>query len=460
MAAVLLTAPVVGDAVGEAMRSLDPDLSYLFDDAGIPEEVQAKISSIGYKTVKMFGRIAESVAELKQAFKDDVTLDPTASTQHRVAMAGVVNCWESARLRTAQRIKQQAEQSVNDLPVQFSKGQHLEIVRAFERKHREIEETETPAPCYVEALLEQVEQGEMIAERLTAVVSKDVAGNEPYGPKIHPDGTIKFSRGRVEILMPRDPEELRMRYKIMGRAWEFVKIKLPSKPFLRDYSMAAWDELAEWLLSVEVYRSEVKSPDESFTYRPSWATLLNFELQVRRKAAKLVNEGATMIAAITGAMKHQPTFQRHFLNPVSVGAGAAAAQQAGSTPTTRDPRHRSRSRGRVPGGGSYDAIRLDNGNTGRGNSSGGGRGGGGRGGGRGGGNGQGGWRNGASNFTPDGRSKCFAYQKGKCRGNCGYVHACLVCNGPHPAMHCPRRPASASGGGGGGGAGPPPMARG
>jgi hypothetical protein len=57
--------------------------------------------------------------------------------------------------------------------------------------------------------------------------------------------------------------------------------------------------------------------------------------------------------------------------------------------------------------------------------------------------GKGSWRAGESNFTPDGRAKCFKFNKGKCDGSCGYVHACLVCNGSHPISECPRRPKSA-----------------
>ena len=45
--------------------------------------------------------------------------------------------------------------------------------------------------------------------------------------------------------------------------------------------------------------------------------------------------------------------------------------------------------------------------------------------------------------TPDGRQKCFDYQKGKCTGpTCpnGRVHVCIYCDGPHPASECPQRP--------------------
>ena len=51
------------------------------------------------------------------------------------------------------------------------------------------------------------------------------------------------------------------------------------------------------------------------------------------------------------------------------------------------------------------------------------------------------WDAGETNTTPDGRLKCFRYQRGKCSDpRCDKVHVCLVCNGEHPKKACPRRP--------------------
>ena len=37
--------------------------------------------------------------------------------------------------------------------------------------------------------------------------------------------------------------------------------------------------------------------------------------------------------------------------------------------------------------------------------------------------------------TPDGRHKCFRFQKEKCNG-CDRVHTCTICNAPHPKVRC------------------------
>ena len=51
-----------------------------------------------------------------------------------------------------------------------------------------------------------------------------------------------------------------------------------------------------------------------------------------------------------------------------------------------------------------------------------------------------GWKNQVNPNTPDGRQKCFKYNKGTCQGGCGRVHTCLVCNGAHPMIQRTSKP--------------------
>ena len=326
----LMSTPPLEAVIPELITSLDSDLSYLLDDSGVPREVQAKLAEVGYKSCRIFARAAETAAELRQMVKDDMTLDPTADAKARVVTAALINVWEAARVRNDQRIKAQAEQKVHDVPVAISKGQHLELTRAFARAHsKELEDKECPAPGYVESLLEMVEAGELETEKLQSVVTKEQASGEPFGAcRIQGDGTVKFTRKAAESAPPTSPEELRGKYKCMARAWELVRLKLPSKPFLSEFRMTSFDTMVDWLLSEDVYRTSVKA--EGFTYRPSWATLLEFEFQLRRKVYKLINDGSTFNDAVSTAISDHSLLQKHFLNPVSVSAGAAAA--AGSSP--------------------------------------------------------------------------------------------------------------------------------
>ena len=53
--------------------------------------------------------------------------------------------------------------------------------------------------------------------------------------------------------------------------------------------MTEWDDLVDCLLSTDVFRAAVKAPDGSFTDRPSWSILLDFEYPVWKWICRKVN---------------------------------------------------------------------------------------------------------------------------------------------------------------------------
>ena len=154
-----------------------------------------------------------------------------------------------------------------------------------------------------------------------------------------------------------------------------------------------------------------------------------------------------MTQALADVRADAAFFQKHFIAPNSLSAGLAAVQaalgqsrarwacdfppQPAALPTLPPP----------PTGPPPAAPRPKGGKAGRD----------GKGARKGAGKGQDGkgvrtgWRTGESKFTPDNRRKCdnFNRRQGCRRANCEYLHCCMVCNGPHPVLECPRRPAPA-----------------
>ena len=218
----------------------------------------------------------------------------------------------------------------------------------------------------------------------------------------------------------------------MSTMWDFVKLKLPSKAFLQDQSVTLWDRYTDWLLGEDVYENVVKDHTGEVIMRPSWHTLMELEFQVRRRMCWEINCNSKSIGnALMDAQKHEPTFTKYFTLPTSLSAASSARRQP-------DTRKRSRSRERSADGATEDARKDPPWGRGKGD-----RGRRGKGTGKGKGskdNRKSGWRSGQSGFTPDGRMKCYRYQRNQCSGGCNKVHACLVCNGNHPMISCPRRP--------------------
>ena len=440
----LLSAPVADNQVKDALSTMGSELTYLLEAANIPEDIIAKIGSIGYTDIDTFAHMESDAKAVRIVLKDDISLDPAVSPAHRAMTARLVAAWETAGRRSAKQKEEEAAQRVGDLPRHLPKGKHLELLRAYQSAHKELKDKECPAPSYLEWRFEQVEDGELKAESFSEVISKEDAIDEDWGgAKVGADGSIKLIKSRSTGKAPENPEQLRAKLRLMGVAWEFVRLKFPARGYLRGLTCTDWTDYTEWLLGEDVYGNVVKDATGSMVYRPSWATLLELDFRVRRRAYHLVNDGAMNLAgALVTAREDTSIFQKYFLTPVALAAGAEAARAAAKRPA--DPSWTS---GSVPpnlrpveGSQAEPAAFVPPASKGKGKQSKGkGKGKNNK---KGGGKQQGGasWRANESTVTPDGRMKCFKFQKGKCPGNCGKVHTCLVCNGKHPVTKCPQRP--------------------
>jgi len=170
--------------------------------------------------------------------------------------------------------------------------------------------------------------------------------------------------------------------------------------------------------------------------------VLELEWQVRKRAMHLVNtDGKTYSVALREARSDTALLQRYFLTPVSMAAGAEAAlhaapkrplQSAGSgarpadgatQPTVTSDYSKRQKKGdgkgkgtrKTKGGGKAEGKSKQSSNCS-------------------------GWDAHEKGKTPDGRDKCYRYQRDQCNGRCGRVHVCVVCDGPPPKRSCPLRP--------------------
>ncbi|CAK0791829.1 unnamed protein product [Prorocentrum cordatum] len=399
--AVVLAAPPDEGEIDALVAKLEADLAHLLEDCQVPKIAQTKVAKVGMISTKLFARTAGDLPGAR-TFIAHLGLDASASIPNAEAAAAMVNAWEASKIR-----------------------------------HRELEERDIPATQMVDALLEQVEEGELVAEKLSAALSRAQTSGEVWDNlKFQPDGTLRVARGRAIGTMPTDSEDLRGKYQLIARAWELVLLK-------------------------------VKAPDNSFTYRPSRAILLEFEFQVRKWICSEVNAGTcTLPQALRAAQKDEALLQKHFSDPVSVAAGAAAAvaatAAAAAAASAQRAADRSRSAAaRAPAQGVVNQAAQSwsisppvaqswsnmGGGRGRHNPGGGPPGPGGPGGGHGG-RGRaasrgppGGWKAGCNNRTADGRLKCFKFNRPSgCPGGCGAVHVCFVCSGAHGMHECPRKP--------------------
>ena len=452
--ASLLKTPLTEAEITAALGNADAELVFLFDESGIPRDVQAKVVDMGYTDATVFAKLEDDPSEARKIFKNDLDLDDARRGPYNAMVARLMAVWEAANKRGEKRRAEEAERKVGDLPRVLPKARHLELLRTYEAAHRELKDRDVPAPSYIEARLEQLEEGELLAEPLTEVICREEAREDGWGAaKIMGDGTLKLQKAsRGEATPPRNSEELRQRIKVMGIAWEFIRLRFPTKPFLNGLDAYTWSDHVEWLLGDEVYNMTVKDHLGEIVFRPAWHTLLTFELESRKAAFKLVNlKGSTLKKALEDTRKDPGLLQRHFITPTAMAAGADAARAASGSgsSSSRPAAVQQQQLALMPFSGGRPAEGFDAGSSallpfggpfggsrpakGKGRK----------------GKGKGksktkpdGWKLTKNPMTPDGRQKCFRYNKETCPGDCGRVHVCLVCGGPHPLTKCPQKPRS------------------
>ena len=465
------------------LRSVEPDLAYLLHDRGVSEGVVALLGHSGCRRLNVFAKIERGDAEIRAWLDQDFQLKASDGMEAKVAIACVIDAWEAAKERVSRQAAAESQARVDGRPKELLRGTHLALRRAFAGIFGETEEKLFPSRQYMDLRLDQIEEGELKAETLSEVTSlaQEEEGADRHDVlDIRKDGSVKVSKKNVKGEPPRAPEQLRVCYKIMANHWQMVKIKLSGKPFLAGHTHADWEQHISYLLGEEVWELDAMAAGGQIVARPTWLQVLEYEYRTRKETFKLVNEGATLTAALAASRKNESLRSRYLVTPMAVAARASAIPAHLPTEKARDESGLSAWAGpgtsnllnNTGGGGSVNLNHAGGGGggggggykgAGRGAGKGGGKGGNknNKGGGKGGANGgsgnggnKGGGKGVANHFnqakknaelsrtlkftTADGRKICFKYNKGHCaQDQCAFAHVCAKCEGAHPYQNCP-----------------------
>ena len=83
------------EAIAYLDQNLTSDLLHIFQECGVPLGLQYRLGQ-HFKNVKHFGACADDRAQVRQALKDDHSLEPTDQGK-RAAVSAVISAWESCR---------------------------------------------------------------------------------------------------------------------------------------------------------------------------------------------------------------------------------------------------------------------------------------------------------------------------------------------------------------------------
>ena len=398
-----------------ALESGGADLKFLLGKEEIDEEAQAILYHVGVKTVSRFASFAKDGEDLKKVLKDDFGLDQATDIRQRGQVAAILCAFQNAQARTTKHAEVDAEMETRQWTKVVPSSDYIAMRMAFEKKFWKLEDRETPSKDYLEKLLEFLENGELTAEALTEVVSKDEIEPDTLQPVWDKTGRLTVKKGSSSVPLPSNPEELRRRLSIMAHAYIMLGLRRSNRPELQGINPGLFEKYKTYILGDYVLGLQSKDTMGEVISRPPWHLVISYEHAIRKKMMKLLNDTSTAFSfsdALKFSWNDPTTKERHFTTPLALVVHRRPQPQEARSPRKGDTSSKGPYKGNLKGGGKG----KDKGGKGK-----------------------------RSSKTPDGKAICFRYnnQKEKCRNKkCNFEHCCSICFGKHPSYSCdgPKHP--------------------
>ena len=121
--------------------------------------------------------------------------------------------------------------------------------------------------------------------------------------------------------MPKTPEQLRAKLRLMGNMWCFLFLRY-RKAWLADVTPEVFPRYADFLLGEKVYAMPFP---ESGQFMLPWNLVITYDLEIRREVCRKINdEGLTMGSALTLACRDTYLRDVYLIAPATLAAAAAA----------------------------------------------------------------------------------------------------------------------------------------
>lgn len=415
--------------VAAAMLKGSSELKFLFGKEEVPDVLQAKFFHIGIVSVAKFAALVKNADDLRKVLKDNMEIDVDADLAHRVIAASVLVAFERASQRSSKLAEFEAELEVRRLPKPLENSEYLAMKAAWESKYWKLEDIDLPGRTYLERRLEELESGDLRAEPLQLVLSREGDDLDYLQPMWDTSGLLKVRKQGATVPEPTNPEQLRRRLALSFTGIMFMAFRHTNRLTIQGVTPQLVQSYCEYLLGEYVWGLVAKDAEGRTISTPSWDLVLAYDLAIRRKTFRLMADGkGDFTDSLKLAMDDPTTKERHFTTPMAI---SAVARNKGGGAVMSYSNHVE-----------HEVFFEQKGSPGKGNSKkkGSGRQGGSKG--KGGGKAKGSSSKGSgkgANQTPDGRSICFNYNNAeiRCRRpDCRFLHVCTKCFQRHPAYQC------------------------
>ena len=391
------------------MAQAASDFMFLMDREEIPSDLVEKFKAAGINSVRLLAAFVTDADAMRTSLKEDFGVD-TSVLAGKVTAGKVVVAWELAKARSAKFAEIEAETELRQEAKPIRQTDFKSMHEAYEAKWWKLEKKQIPSRVYVERVSDGVEKGEPRAELLSEVTNYEEGDSDLMKAVFDPSGSIKAIKTASTIPLPKDPEELRLRVALLGRAWSFVGFQQPNCPWLKGMGPQVFQEYLDYLLGPHVFRLVARDEFGRESANPPWNLLLSYELEIRRKAMSMVTDLGTPFAkALKEAYENPIVKERYFTTPLALATTVRSGKRAFDQVDNDGGKGRKGDKGRKGKGKGKKG-------KGRGKDSG-----------------------GCKSETPDGAKICYSFNqaKGCKRANCSFLHVCGKCFQEHSMLQCP-----------------------
>ena len=300
---------------------MDPRLLSALENARVPLTAIQKLATLGVDDIATFAHLAQDEAGMANFFKSALEIDVDARPADFILRSKLLVAWSSSRARCEIEVREQAQRAVQQLPPQLTLGDHETSLRALQvQRGKTLEKHQVPSKPYFERLIGLAETF-YVAESLSSVTNMMQADlNQVPTTDMDSSGRVyvKLATKEFVVPLPRDPEGLRNRFKVMSSAWNMLRMRFPSNPKLATISTELFDDYADYLMGTKVWGFISKNGDGTPVSSPAIDHVIGYDKAMRDKVADELNRGLDFKTALESAISDNDIRMLSFLTPYTV----------------------------------------------------------------------------------------------------------------------------------------------
>ena len=245
------------EAISEA-PSMDPSLEAVLRSVNLCEQLITAFRVQEITDRELFVALDTSEETLRETCKEAFGIDASKGFAHKRELGKIIKAWNNAKVHSDTKLKLDAVARSHGEPVSMLCADWEALMLTFNTKFgSHLPDTVLPAQSYFEGFEERLANGQLRAELLTQVVSvreqEEQESRKPDSQRhmsLHLDGQLTIqTKRRYLSSMPANPEELRVKYKIMTHCCLLAQMRQPGRHLYADFTHMTFIDFLDELLS-------------------------------------------------------------------------------------------------------------------------------------------------------------------------------------------------------------------